>query len=73
MKHIDVAYLWMQDEVSSKWLRERRVKSEENVAALRTKPLSKAETATHRVMSAMFWDYGSIQMIVTGGRTVSSK
>ena len=29
MKHIDVAYLWIQDELTSKRLRVRRVKSEE--------------------------------------------
>ena len=34
LKHIDVAHLWMQDEVRSKRLRVRRVKSEENVADL---------------------------------------
>ena len=28
LKHIDVAYMWMQDEVRSKKLRVRRVKSE---------------------------------------------
>ena len=42
LKHIDVAYLWVQDEIGSKRLRVRRVKSEENVADLGTKPLSKA-------------------------------
>ena len=34
-KHMDVTHLWMQDEVRSKGLRVRRVKSEENVADLR--------------------------------------
>ena len=33
LKHIDVAYLWMQDEIRSKRLRVRRVKSEEHVIA----------------------------------------
>ena len=47
LKHIDVTYLWMQDEVRSKRLRVRRVNSEENVADLGTKPLSKAVTAKH--------------------------
>ena len=50
MKHIDVAYLWMQDEIGSKRFRVRRVKSEENAADLRTKPLSKSsscETLPH--------------------------
>ena len=45
LKHIDVANLWMQ--VRSKRLRVRRVKSEENVADLGTKPLSKALIAKH--------------------------
>ena len=31
LKHIDVAYLWVQDEIRYKMLRVRRVKSEENV------------------------------------------
>ena len=47
LKHIDVAYLWMQDEIRSKWLRVRRVKSEENVAYFETKTLSKAVIAKH--------------------------
>ena len=41
LKHIDVAYLWIQDEVRSHRLRVRRVSSEDNVADLGTKPLSK--------------------------------
>ena len=47
LKHIDVAYLWMQDEVRSKGLRVRRVKCEENGADLGTEPLSKAVIAKH--------------------------
>ena len=47
LKHFDVAYLWMQDEVRSKRLRVRRVKSDENVADLKTNPLSKAVIAKH--------------------------
>ena len=46
-KHIDVAYLRVQDKIRSKRLRVRRVKSEENVADLGTKPLSKAVIAKH--------------------------
>ena len=42
LKHIDVAYLWVQDEIRSQRLRVHRVRSEENVADLGTKPLSKA-------------------------------
>ena len=37
LKHIDVAYLWIQDEVRSHRLRVRRVRSEDNVAELGTK------------------------------------
>ena len=47
LKHIVVDYLWMQDEVRSKRLRVRRVRSEENVVDLRTKPLSKTVIAKH--------------------------
>ena len=47
MKHIDVAYLWMQDEVRSKRLRDRRVKSEENAADQGAQPLSKSVIAKH--------------------------
>ena len=47
LKHIDVAYWWMQDEIRSKMLRVRRVKSEDDVADLGTKPLSKALIAKH--------------------------
>ena len=47
LKHIDVACLWMQDEVRSKRLRVRKVKSEANVADLATRPLSKAVIAKH--------------------------
>ena len=47
LKHIDVAYLWVQDEIRSQRLRMRRAKSEENVADLGTKSLSKAVIAKH--------------------------
>ena len=47
LKHIDVAYLWVQDEIRSQRLRVRRVRSEENVADLGTKPLSNAVIAKH--------------------------
>ena len=46
-KHIDVAYLWIQDEVRSQRLQVRRVRSEDNIADLGTKPLSKAVIAKH--------------------------
>ena len=39
LKHIDVAYLWIQDEVRSQRLKVRRVRSEDNIADLGTKPL----------------------------------
>ena len=47
LKHTDVAYLWVQDEIRSQRLRVHRVRSEENVADLGTKPLSKAVIAKH--------------------------
>ena len=47
LKHTDVAYLWVQDEIRSQRLRARRVTSEENVADLGTKQLSKAVIAKH--------------------------
>ena len=47
LKHIDVAYLWKQDEIRSKRLLVRRIRSEENVADLGTTPLSKAVIAKH--------------------------
>ena len=40
MKHIDVALLWLQDEVKSNRLRVRRVKREDNLADIGTKALS---------------------------------
>ena len=40
IKHIDVAHLWLQDEVKSNRLRVRRVKSEHNLADIGTKALS---------------------------------
>ena len=47
LKHTDEAYLWVQDEIRSQRLRVRRVRSEENVADLGTKALSKAVIAKH--------------------------
>ena len=47
LKHIEVAYLWVQDEIRSERLRVRRVRSEENVADLGTKALSTAVIAKH--------------------------
>ena len=47
LKHIDVTYLWVQDGSRSQKLRVHTVRSEENVADLGTKPLSKAVIAKH--------------------------
>ena len=47
LKHIDVAYLWVQNEIRSQRLRVRRVRSEENVADLGAKPLSRTVIAKH--------------------------
>ena len=47
LKHIGVAYLWVQDESRSKRLRVRRVKNEENVAGLGTRPLSRTVISKH--------------------------
>ena len=47
LKHTDVAYLWVQDEIRSQILRVGRVRSEENVADLGTKLLSKTVIAKH--------------------------
>ena len=40
MKHIDVAHLWLPDEVKSNRLKVRHVKSEDNLADIGTKALS---------------------------------
>ena len=47
LKHIDVAYLWIHNEIRSKRLRVQRVESGENVADLGTKPLGKSVIAKH--------------------------
>ena len=47
LKHIDVAYLWMQGETRSKRLRVRRVKSEENVADQTARQSRDCETLLH--------------------------
>ena len=47
LKHIDVAYLWVQDEIRSQRIQVRRIRSEENVADLGTKPLSRSVIAKH--------------------------
>ena len=40
VKHIDVAHLWLQDEVELNRLKVRRVKSEDTLADIGTKALS---------------------------------
>ena len=47
MKHIDVAHLWLQDEVKSDRLRVRRMKSEDNLADIGTKAISKTIIRTN--------------------------
>ena len=51
LTHIDVAYLWVQTKSDRKDCECARVRSEENVADLGTKPLSKAVIAKHRLTS----------------------
>ena len=40
MKHVDVAHLWLQDDVKSERLRVRRVKSGDNLADMGAKAVS---------------------------------
>ena len=47
MNRIDVAHLWLQDEVNANRLRVRRVKSEDNLADVGTKAHSNKITRTH--------------------------
>ena len=47
MKHIDVAHLWLQDELKSNRMKVCRVKSVENLAAIGTKALSNKITRKH--------------------------
>ena len=49
LKHIDVALLWIQDEIRSNRLKVRRVKSEKNVADLVTKALDKSVITKHSI------------------------
>ena len=63
LKHIDVAYLWIQGKVRSRRLQVRRVKSEDNIADLGTKPLSKAVMAKHcTIMGYMNMSQENAQM-----------
>ena len=63
MKHIDVAHLWVQDEVKSNRLRVRRVKNEDNLADIGTKALSK------RIIRSMrySWRYVVVQENLKSG------
>ena len=47
MKHIDVAHLWLQDEVKSNRFSVRRVKSEDNIADTGTEALSNKIIRNH--------------------------
>ena len=49
LKHMDMAYLCTHEDVTSKRLKVRRVRSEENVADLGTKALSKAVISKHSI------------------------
>ena len=64
LKHIDVAYLWVQDEIRSERLRVHRVRSEENVADLGTKPLSKAAIAKH-CLTVRIREHGCWKRMIT--------
>ena len=68
MKHIDAAYLWLQDEIGSKRFGVRRVKSEKNAADLRTKPLSKSSQLRN---AASLWDMSTWpkKVLSANGRT----
>ena len=50
MKHIDVEHLYLQDEVKSNRLRVRRVKSEDNLADIGTKALSRRIIRKHSIL-----------------------
>ena len=52
MKHIDVAHVWLQDEVKSDRLRVRRVESEDNLADIGTKALSNRTIRKHAISMA---------------------
>ena len=53
MKHIDVAHLWLQDEVKSNRSRVRRVKSEDSLADIGTKALSNKNIRKHATSAGM--------------------
>ena len=61
MKHIDVACLWLQDEVKSERLRVRRVKSEDNLADLGTRELSNKIIRRHATSMVYFDDQDSLE------------
>ena len=55
MRHIDVAHLWLQDEVKSNRLRVRRVKCEDNLADIGTKSLSNKIIRKHPIFHGLHW------------------
>ena len=59
MKFIDMAHLWLQDEVKSNRLGDRRVKSEDNLADIGTKALSNKIITKHAISMGVHWSLGS--------------
>ena len=53
MKHIDVAHLWLQDDVKSNRLRVRRVKSEDNLADIGTEAIRNRIIRKHAISMDM--------------------
>ena len=53
MKHIDVAHLWLQDEVKSNKLRVRRVNREDNLADIGTKATSDKIIRKHAISNGL--------------------
>ena len=68
MKHIDVAHLWLQDEVKSNRLRVRRVKSVDNLADIGTKALSNKIIRKH----AISMEYVDVQENLKSGDAMGS-
>ena len=55
VKHIDVAHLWLQDEVESNMLKVCRVKSEDNLADIGTRALSNKIIRKHATSMEYVW------------------
>ena len=64
IKHMDVAHLWLQDEVKSNRLRIRRVKSEANLVDIGTKAIS--NTITRKLAISMLY-LDAQEILKTGG------